>query len=139
MGNKTITFENLPDIRKKHIPTDANDLARTSLDVMKDSLKEARGALVEIEETLEVTESLLDGLEDPEYPPHSLSASEALFGFIGWITTRKEKVIASASDEAGVWAGLVSEFCHANALHKPREGWGENLTQPISTSEVGDQ
>jgi len=59
-----------------------------------------------------------------------LTGSEALFGFIGWITTREEKVVASASDDAGVWASLVDEFCKSNQLKEPREGWEKLFTHP---------
>lgn len=61
-----------------------------------------------------------------------LSASEALFGFVGWLTSRGERTVMSGHDEAGGPAGLVGEFCEANHLCEPRKGWSENLTHPTS-------
>ena len=64
-----------------------------------------------------------------------LSASEALYGFCGWITSRKERVVASETDEAGVWAELVNEFCKANDLSDPKEEWVKNLIHPKPISQ----
>ena len=59
-----------------------------------------------------------------------LSASEALFGFAGWLTTRDERTVMSAHDESGCIVCLVVEFCETNNLEMPREGWSDNLTHP---------
>lgn len=59
-----------------------------------------------------------------------LSASEALFGFAAWLTTRSRRVTASGMDEAGIWAELVGEFCRVNNLEEPRPQWVVNLTHP---------
>ena len=59
-----------------------------------------------------------------------LLASEALYGFAGWITTRDKEVIASARHDAGIWAKLVDKFIKANNLEKPRDGWEKNLIHP---------
>ncbi len=59
-----------------------------------------------------------------------MSASEALFGFCGWLTSRKEQVIMSASDDCGLIAGLVDRFCKENKLPEPRDGWSRNLIHP---------
>jgi len=60
-----------------------------------------------------------------------LTASEALYGFAGWITIREEEVIASAHHEASIWAKLVDTFIKENNLEKPRDGWENNLIHPI--------
>ncbi len=65
-----------------------------------------------------------------EEAPASLSASEALFGFVGWITTRRERMVASATDDAAPWPALIEKFCECNALPMPREGWNRNLVHP---------
>ena len=62
-----------------------------------------------------------------------LSASEALFGFMGWLTSLETPVTFSGHHEAGIGAQLVGEYCKANGLAEPREGWYLNLVQP-STS-----
>ena len=59
-----------------------------------------------------------------------LTASEALYGFAGWLTCRKETVIASSSHDAAIWADLVKTFCDENNLEEPREGWQNNLVHP---------
>ena len=61
-----------------------------------------------------------------------LSASEALFGFMGWLTSFKNPVTFSGSHEAGIAAELVDEFCKANNLSKPRDGWYLNLVHPTN-------
>jgi len=57
-------------------------------------------------------------------------ASEALYGFAGWITTREEKVVASASHDSAIWAELVDTFIKENNLDNPRDGWENNLIHP---------
>ena len=59
-----------------------------------------------------------------------LSASEALYGFAGWLTTRKEPVTLSRTDDAAIVAELVDEFCKANDLEQPAPGWDINLVYP---------
>ena len=61
-----------------------------------------------------------------------LSASEALFGFMGWLTSLETPVTFSARDYAGTAAELVDEFCKANNLAEPRDGWHENFVYPSS-------
>lgn len=58
----------------------------------------------------------------------SLSPSEALFAFAGWITTRPEAVTASAKHDAAPWAELVRDFCNHYRLPAPREGWENRIT-----------
>jgi len=51
------------------------------------------------------------------------TASEALYGFMGWLTTRGEKLCVGHEEECGVVADLVNRFCTANKLSEPRENW----------------
>ncbi len=60
------------------------------------------------------------------YATDKLTASEAVYGFAGWLTTRAEKTVMSASDDAAPIAELVDEFCKKHSLTDPREGWGGN-------------
>lgn len=62
--------------------------------------------------------------------PDKLTASEALYGFCGWLTSRKEETIMSGHHECGVIADLVKEFCNVNQLEEPRSGWAEHLIHP---------
>jgi len=59
-----------------------------------------------------------------------LTASEALYGFAGWLTTREEAVTASAHHDATIWAELAVTFIKENKLDSPREGWENNLIHP---------
>ena len=59
-----------------------------------------------------------------------LSASEALYGFGGWLTTRKEPTTMSSKHEAGPIAELIDIFCETNKLEEPRENWDKHFKQP---------
>jgi len=59
-----------------------------------------------------------------------LSASEALFGFMGWLTCRKKSVTFSGSHNAGTAAEMVAEFCKVNDLAEPEDKWANNLVHP---------
>jgi hypothetical protein len=60
----------------------------------------------------------------------TLSASEAIFGFCGWLTSRDKKTIMSSTDNAAIIADLAAKFCQTNELEEPREGWEKNLIHP---------
>lgn len=62
--------------------------------------------------------------------PDIMSASEALLGFAGWMTTLKELHLIGASEDTAFWAELVDEFCKAHGLHDPKEHWEKNLIYP---------
>jgi len=63
-----------------------------------------------------------------------LSASEALFGFVGWLTARDKQVVFSGRDHAAPAVELVAEFCKANGLAEPREDWTTRLTMPPTSA-----
>ena len=60
----------------------------------------------------------------------TMTASEALFGFCGWLTCREEKTIMSSTDEAGTVVELIEKFMNANSLPMPEDGWEKNLVHP---------
>jgi len=60
-----------------------------------------------------------------------LTGSEAVFGFAAWLTTRDEAVTFSAQHDAAPAAELVHEFCKANVLTDPREGWSDQVIRPV--------
>ena len=73
------------------------------------------------------------GCETVQFDPvlaTTLSPAEALYGFAAWLTTREEPVTLSARHPAGKAAELVEQFCKANALGEPREGWGKLFKMP---------
>jgi hypothetical protein len=49
--------------------------------------------------------------------------SEALFAFGGWLTSRRERLVCSATDDAAPMADAIAEFCKRQNLSQPREGW----------------
>lgn len=59
-----------------------------------------------------------------------LSASEALVGFAGWLTTRDCTLMIGASHDVAGVADLVQQFCVTNNLAEPRIGWQKKLTHP---------
>ena len=59
-----------------------------------------------------------------------LTASEAIYGFAGWLASRRKQVVLSACDDAMVMADLITQFCAVNHLAEPRRGWGRYLVQP---------
>ena len=60
-----------------------------------------------------------------------LTASEALYGFMGWLTSRREVTPEfSAKHDAAPAAELVNQFCIENKLPDPRNGWENNLIHP---------
>ena len=64
---------------------------------------------------------------------HKLTAAEALYGFMGWLTCREAPVTLSANHDAAIAAELVAEFCKVNNLGDvSREDWHKFLTHPKS-------
>ncbi len=63
----------------------------------------------------------------------TMSPSEALFAFVGWLTTREEPVIAGASHDASIWANLIDEFCKRHGFAEPRDGWEKRIVKEEPT------
>jgi hypothetical protein len=61
---------------------------------------------------------------------NELNATEALFGFCGWLTSRDEKTVMGSKYDAGVIAGLIKTFMEENKLSDVRDGWENNLIHP---------
>ncbi len=59
-----------------------------------------------------------------------LTASEALFGFAGWLTTREKITTMSSHHNCSPVVDAIAEFCKENDLDEPRNGWENNLTHP---------
>ena len=59
-----------------------------------------------------------------------LSGSEALFGFCGWLTTRKQKTVMGSKYDCAPIVKSIAEFCKFNNLAEPRRGWEKNLKHP---------
>jgi len=57
----------------------------------------------------------------------SLSPSEAVYGFAGWLTTRDEPITMSAHNDAAIVAELVDEFIKKQRLEEPKDHWEKDL------------
>jgi hypothetical protein len=61
----------------------------------------------------------------------TLNATEALFGFMGWLTSRKKRSGPfSGSQGASEAVDLITAFMKANNLDPVREGWNKVLKHP---------
>ena len=69
-----------------------------------------------------------------------LSAIEALYGFMGWLTTRKRAVTFSSAHEAALAGQLISRFASVQKLGNPRGDWDDDLV-PMADHEIllGDE
>jgi hypothetical protein len=66
---------------------------------------------------------------------HALTPAEALYGFMGWLTTRDRPVTLSRRDDAAAGADLVAEFCKTQGLGDvSREDWHKFLN-PMGRSQ----
>lgn len=59
-----------------------------------------------------------------------MTASEAILGFCGWLTSRETRTIMSSRDNASEIVKLIGEFCKVNNLTPPREDWDNWLKHP---------
>lgn len=58
---------------------------------------------------------------------HDLNAQEALFAFMGWLTTQDNPLVISSVNECSVFASLVNEFSLEYELKPCRENFHNNL------------
>lgn len=65
-----------------------------------------------------------------EFEKERLLPSEAVFGFVVWLTNREEKVVLSKSDDVAPVVDLIRKFCKANNLVDPRNDWSNYLNFP---------
>ncbi len=66
------------------------------------------------------------------------TASEAIYGFSSWITTRAEVIKIGSSENCTPIVDLIKEFCKVNKLDKPRDDWYKNLIHPSGKFSDGD-
>lgn len=85
------------------------------------------------EAILEIVEDSDAVIEPPDDAQAELSASEALFGFCAWLTTREEETMMGGSHDCGVIAELVKRFVDFNGLQDPKPGWDERFKMPVDT------
>lgn len=59
-----------------------------------------------------------------------MSGAEAIYGFCGWLTGRKEVTKMSEKHDCAIIAELADEFCKVNNLSDPVDHWEKNLVHP---------
>jgi hypothetical protein len=59
-----------------------------------------------------------------------LNPTEAIYGFVCWLTTRDERTVISANDDVSPIVELLYRFCEANNLPGVSGQWPENLRVP---------
>lgn len=59
-----------------------------------------------------------------------LNAAEAVYGFVGWLTSREERTVMSAKDDCAPIAELIKRFCTENNLPEVSDQWPLNLIHP---------
>lgn len=57
----------------------------------------------------------------------TLNASEALYGFIAYMTTQPVSMIASSKHNADIWVPEIVNFCKKHNLPDVRKEWTKNL------------
>jgi hypothetical protein len=67
-----------------------------------------------------------------------LTASEAIFGFCGWLTTRSEITRMGSSENCTGIPDLIAQFIWENDLNLPRDGWENNLIHPSGEWSFGN-
>lgn len=60
----------------------------------------------------------------------TLSASEAIYGLLAWLTCRDEAVTFSAKHDAAIAAELAKQFCEENNLADPKDDFHTRLIHP---------
>ena len=67
-----------------------------------------------------------------------LNAAEAVYGFVGWLTSREERTVMSAKDDCAPIAELIKRFCTENNLPEVSDQWPLNLIHPSGEVAVPD-
>ena len=52
-----------------------------------------------------------------------ITNTEALYGFVSWLSTRTDQVIVSRHNDSAPIIALVERFRKLNGWDRPREGW----------------
>lgn len=60
-----------------------------------------------------------------------MNNTAALYAFAGWLTSRRERAIFSATDDASIAVYLVETFRRAYGWPEPEVGWTEEI-RPVA-------
>lgn len=64
-----------------------------------------------------------------------MNAREAIFGFMGWLTSSDCNLRVGSKHECSMWPELISRFADVNKLDKVSDDWQFHLIRPLG--EVG--
>lgn len=59
-----------------------------------------------------------------------MSASEAVYGLMAWLTTRDKNIILGATHDSSEPAELIGKFIDENNLEQPTEAYPDNIKFP---------
>ena len=60
-----------------------------------------------------------------------LNSTEALFGFVAWLSTRSLALKVGAKQDPGALATLLNEYVRVNQLPDTRPDWEERIRTPV--------
>lgn len=60
-----------------------------------------------------------------------LNSTEALFGFVSWLTTRAKQIKIGAKGDPAPLADVLQEFCRVNKLPDTRPDWEAKIRTPV--------
>lgn len=70
-------------------------------------------------------------MRQENFTSSGITPSEALYGFVAWLTTRKTPTTFGGSSDCAEASRLLTEWCEANKLESPRdEVFPKNLVCP---------
>jgi len=106
---------------------------KVSYDYMKKRAPQAGGYYVVYKdgyESFSPAEAFEDGYTSADDITMKLSASEAIYAFVGWLTTEKEETKMGSHNDCAPVMERIKEFCERYELADPREGWEKNIVRP---------
>ena len=59
-----------------------------------------------------------------------LSPSEAVYGFVAWLSGREEVTKMGSKNDCANLADKIQLFCETNNLTDPKDHWEKNLIHP---------
>lgn len=72
-----------------------------------------------------------NAIESRPRPRLELSGSEAVFGFVSWLTTRLTTTKMGSTVDCGALVDLIKQFCETNELSPPRDRYSDYLKHPV--------
>lgn len=97
---------------------------------MKIKIKFDEHNLYKYEIGAKMDEKQMKDITLPDQRKSELTASEALYGFVGWLSGQDEVHIISAKHDCAIWAELINTFCIMNNLSEPEGRWDKKLIHP---------